>query len=304
MADTIERSANLVAMSEFWDWWQHLPQHISPVIFQIGWFRLQYYGLMYIVAFALTYFLVRYRIKHEARFEFSKNQVNDSITYAIVGLIIGARLGYVVFYNLGYYLRHPLEIFLPFSFSNGFAFTGISGMSYHGGLIGILLAAVWYVRKAKLNYWQLMDLYVPAVPLGYTFGRLGNFLNGELFGRATTAPIGMYFPQAPERALRHPSQLYEAFFEGIFLFIILWSIRKIKMPTGAMLAIYVIGYGSVRFFIEFFREPDAHLGFIFLSFSMGQILCTMMIAGGIGLYFYLKQIEQQQQRRQRRKVKR
>lgn len=304
MADTIERSANLVAMSEFWDWWQHLPQHISPVIFQIGWFRLQYYGLMYIVAFALTYFLVRYRIKHEARFEFSKNQVNDSITYAIVGLIIGARLGYVVFYNLGYYLRHPLEIFLPFSFSNGFAFTGISGMSYHGGLIGILLAAVWYVRKAKLNYWQLMDLYVPAVPLGYTFGRLGNFLNGELFGRATTAPIGMYFPQAPERALRHPSQLYEAFFEGIFLFIILWSIRKIKMPTGAMLAIYVIGYGSVRFFIEFFREPDAHLGFIFLSFSMGQILCTVMIAGGIGLYFYLKQIEQQQQRRQRRKVKR
>lgn len=304
MADTIERSANLVAMSEFWDWWQHLPQHISPVIFEIGWFRLQYYGLMYIVAFALTYFLVRYRIKHEARFEFSKNQVNDSITYAIVGLIIGARLGYVVFYNLGYYLRHPLEIFLPFSFSNGFAFTGISGMSYHGGLIGILLAAVWYVRKAKLNYWQLMDLYVPAVPLGYTFGRLGNFLNGELFGRATTAPIGMYFPQAPERALRHPSQLYEAFFEGIFLFIILWSIRKIKMPTGAMLAIYVIGYGSVRFFIEFFREPDAHLGFIFLSFSMGQILCTIMIAGGIGLYFYLKQIEQQQQRRQRRKVKR
>lgn len=304
MADTIERSANLVAMSEFWDWWQHLPQHISPVIFEIGWFRLQYYGLMYIVAFALTYFLVRYRIKHEARFEFSKNQVNDSITYAIVGLIIGARLGYVVFYNLGYYLRHPLEIFLPFSFSNGFAFTGISGMSYHGGLIGILLAAVWYVRKAKLNYWQLMDLYVPAVPLGYTFGRLGNFLNGELFGRATTAPIGMYFPQASERALRHPSQLYEAFFEGIFLFIILWSIRKIKMPTGAMLAIYVIGYGSVRFFIEFFREPDAHLGFIFLSFSMGQILCTIMIAGGIGLYFYLKQIEQQQQRRQRRKVKR
>ena len=304
MANTIERSANLVAMSEFWDWWQHLPQHISPVIFEIGWFRLQYYGLMYIVAFALTYFLVRYRIKHEARFEFSKNQVNDSITYAIVGLIIGARLGYVVFYNFGYYLRHPLEIFLPFSFSNGFAFTGISGMSYHGGLIGILLAAVWYVRKAKLNYWQLMDLYVPAVPLGYTFGRLGNFLNGELFGRATTAPIGMYFPQAPERALRHPSQLYEAFFEGIFLFIILWSIRKIKMPTGAMLAIYVIGYGSVRFFIEFFREPDAHLGFIFLSFSMGQILCTMMIAGGIGLYFYLKKIEQQQQSRQRRKVKR
>ena len=209
-------------MSEFWDWWQHLPQQISPVIFEIGWFRLQYYGLMYIVAFALTYFLVLYRVKHEARFEFSKAQVNDLTTYAILGLIIGARLGYVIFYNLSYYLRHPLEIILPFSFSNGFTFTGISGMSYHGGLIGILLLVFWYIRKAKLNYWDVMDLYVPVVPLGYTFGRLGNFINGELFGRTTTAAIGMYFPQAPEKVLRHPSQLYEAFFEGIFLFVILF----------------------------------------------------------------------------------
>jgi len=274
-------------MGAFWDWWQHLPQNISPVIVEIGWFRLQYYGLMYIVAFALTYFLALYRINHEARFEFSKNQVNDLTTYAILGLIIGARLGYVLFYNLSYYLRHPLEIFLPFSFSNGFTFTGISGMSYHGGLIGILLAVFWYIRKAKLNYWEVMDLYVPVVPLGYTFGRLGNFINGELFGRATTSPIGMYFPQAPGKALRHPSQLYEAFFEGIFLFIILWSVRKFRVPRGAMLALYVIGYGTVRFLIEYFREPDAHLGFIFLSFSLGQLLCAAMIACGISLYFYL-----------------
>jgi phosphatidylglycerol:prolipoprotein diacylglycerol transferase len=304
LADFIERSENQFSMSEFLDWWQHLPQHLSPIIFEIGWFKLQYYGLMYIVAFALTYFLVLYRISRETRFEFSKNQVNDLTTYAILGLIIGARLGYVLFYNLTYYLRHPLEIFLPFSFSNDFAFTGISGMSYHGGLIGILLAVFWYVRKAKLNYWQVMDLYVPAVPLGYTFGRIGNFINGELFGRTTTAPIGMYFPLAPDNMLRHPSQLYEAFFEGIFLFIILWRIRKIKLPTGAMLAIYIIGYGTIRFFIEFFRQPDAHLGFIFLGFSMGQILCVMMIAGGIGLYFYLKQIEQQHYNRPRSKAKR
>ena len=279
-------------MSEFWDWWQHLPQHMSPVIFEIGWFRLQYYGLMYIVAFALTYFLVLYRVKHEARFEFSKNQVNDLTTYAILGLIIGARLGYVIFYNLSYYVRHPLEIILPFSFSNGFTFTGISGMSYHGGLIGILLLVFWYIRKAKLDYWDVMDLYVPVVPLGYTFGRLGNFINGELFGRTTTSAIGMYFPQASETVLRHPSQLYEAFFEGIFLFILLWSIRKFEVPKGAMLALYVIGYGTVRFVIEFFREPDSHLGFVLSSFSMGQILCGLMIAGGIGLYFYLKQKEQ------------
>ena len=279
-------------MSEFWDWWQQLPQNISPVIFEIGWFKVQYYGLSYIAAFALTYFLVLYRIKHEERFEFTKDQVNDITTYAILGLIIGARLGYVLFYNFAYYLRHPLEIFLPFSFSNGFAFTGISGMSYHGGLIGSLLAVTWYIRKSKLEFWDLVDLYFTVVPLGYTFGRLGNFMNGELFGRVTAAPIGMYFPQAPDAALRHPSQLYEAFFEGVFLFVILWRLRKITNPRGAMLAFYVIGYGTVRFFIEFFRQPDAHIGFIFLSFSMGQILCALMIAGGIGLYLYLRQTQE------------
>jgi phosphatidylglycerol:prolipoprotein diacylglycerol transferase len=137
-----------------------------------------------------------------------------------------------------------------------------------------------------------MDLYVPVVPLGYTFGRLGNFINGELFGRATNAPIGMYFPLATDKVLRHPSQLYEAFFEGIVLFVILWRLRKLRLPTGAMLALYIIGYGTVRFFIEYFREPDAHLGFVFSSFSMGQILCALMISGGIGLYIYLWQKHQ------------
>lgn len=279
-------------MSEFWDWWQHLPQNISPVLFELGWFKVQYYGLSYIAAFAMTYFLVLYRIKHEERFAFNKDQINDITTYAILGLIIGARLGYVLFYNLAYYLQHPLEIFLPFSFSNGFRFTGISGMSYHGGLIGALLAVTWYIRKNKLEFWDAVDLYFTVVPLGYTFGRLGNFMNGELFGRVTTAPIGMVFPQAPDAALRHPSQLYEAFFEGVFLFFILWGIRNIKKPRGAMLAFYVIGYGTVRFFIEFFRQPDAHIGFVVLSFSMGQILCMLMIAGGIGLYLYLRQTQQ------------
>ena len=278
-------------MIEFWRWWQNLPAYIDPVIFQIGSFKLQYYGLMYIVAFAITYVLVRYRVAREERFNVSVQQVNDLTTYAVLGLIIGARLGYVLFYNLSYYFKHPLEIILPFDFSNGMTFTGISGMSYHGGLIGILLITWLYIRRTDLRFWDVMDLYVPVVPLGYTFGRLGNFINGELYGRVTESPIGMYFPMAPERVLRHPSQLYEAFFEGIFLFIILWSLRKIKMPRGAMLALYIIGYGTVRFFIEFFREPDAHLGFIFLSFSMGQLLCMAMIAAGIGLFLVLKRVE-------------
>jgi phosphatidylglycerol:prolipoprotein diacylglycerol transferase len=279
-------------IEEFWSWWQHLPENISPVIFQIGWFKLQYYGVMYVVAFALTFFLVLLRIKREERFsEFSVAQIKDLTTYIILGLIVGARLGYVIFYNLSYYLRHPLEIILPFSFSNGFTFTGISGMSYHGGLLGVLLAAWLYLRKAGLNFRVALDLYVPAIPLGYTFGRLGNFINGELYGRVTTAPIGMYFPLAPTKELRHPSQLYEAFFEGIFLFAILWSIRKIKIPRGAFFAIYLIGYGTVRFFIEYFREPDAHLGFVLFSFSMGQVLCALMIAGGIILYWYFGKLE-------------
>ena len=278
-------------MEDFWSWWQHLPQNINPVIFEIGSFRLQYYGLMYVVAFALTFFLVLYRIKHEDRFTITSDHVKDITTYMILGLIIGARLGYVIFYNFSYYLQHPLEIILPVSFSNGVTFTGISGMSYHGGLIGTIFAAWLYFRKAKLDWWSGVDLYVPAIPLGYTFGRLGNFINGELFGRVTTSSIGMYFPMAPTRELRHPSQLYEAFFEGIFLFAVLWSIRKIKIPKGVTLALYLIGYGIVRFFIEFFREPDAHIGFVLFSFSMGQILCVSMIAGGIFLYFYLRRKE-------------
>ena len=278
-------------MDGFWDWWQHLPQNISPVIFEIGSFKLQYYGLMYIVAFAVTFLLVLYRVKHEDRFDMTTNQVKDAITYLILGLIIGARLGYVLFYNLSYYFKHPFEIILPFSFTNGITFTGISGMSYHGGLIGAILAGWLFVRKAKLDWWSGVDLFVPVIPLGYTFGRLGNFINGELYGRMTTSSIGMYFPLAPTKELRHPSQLYEAFFEGIFLFAVLWSIRKIKTPKGAMLAVYLIGYGLVRFCIEYFRQPDEHLGFVFLSFSMGQILCALMIAAGAGLYFYLRRQE-------------
>lgn len=275
-------------MNDFWSWWQHLPENIDPVIFSIGSFRLQYYGLMYIVAFGITYFLAWYRIKHEDRFDISTDQLKDIMTYMILGLIVGARLGYVVFYNLPYYLKHPLEIVLPFSFSNGFHFTGISGMSYHGGLIGVVFAGWLYVRKNKLNPWDVIDLFSPAAPLGYTFGRLGNFINGELYGRVTTSSIGMYFPLSPTKELRHPSQLYEAFFEGIFLFAALWGVRKMKLPRGSMIALYLIGYGLVRFIIEYFREPDEHLGFVLFSLSMGQVLCALMIAAGGLLFFHLR----------------
>lgn len=280
----------------FWFWWQSLPANISPVIFQIGSFKLQYYGLMYILAFGCTYGLVLYRQKHEPRFTISASNIQDLITALIVGLLVGARLGYVLFYNLEYHLQHPLEIILPFRFDNGFHFTGISGMSYHGGLLGTLIAGAWYCRKNKIVLRQTIDLFVPVIPLGYTFGRLGNFINGELYGRITEMPIGMHFPLAAGSELRHPSQLYEAFFEGIFLFVIMWFLKRIERPVGAMLAFYLVGYGVIRFVIEYFRQPDDHLGFVFLSFSMGQLLCGAMVLGGVLLYFGLHKYELHQTR--------
>jgi len=267
-------------------WWQHLPQNLSPVIFEIGPISLRYYGMMYVVAFTIVYFMAKYRLGTEDRFHLTGQQLIDLITAMIVGLILGARLGYVVFYNPSYYLSHPLEILLPFDFSDGIRFVGIAGMSYHGGLIGVILASVWYCRKAQLDFWEITDLFIPVIPLGYTFGRLGNFINTELYGRVTQSAIGMIFPNAPGAALRHPTQLYEAFFEGIFLFILLWSIRKMKMPVGGLFAIYLAGYGTVRFFIEFFREPDAHLGLLFLSLTMGQLLCAAMMCSGALLFLY------------------
>lgn len=283
-------------MEEFWNWWQHIPEHLNPVLFQIGPLKLQYYGLMYIIAFAVSYSLVLYRLKQEKEFHISPQQVEALSTAMILGVILGGRLGYVLFYNLPYYLHHPLEIFLPFDFSDGIRFTGISGMSYHGGLIGVILATWIYVRKNDLDFRDVADLFVPVVPLGYTFGRLGNFINGELYGRMTDLPIGMVFPAAPGESLRHPSQLYEAFFEGVFLFIVLWIFRKRARTRGAMLAFYLIGYGTVRFFIEFFREPDAHLGFVFFRFSTGQILCFLMILAGAVLYLYLRRKPDHQRR--------
>ena len=153
-------------------------------------------------------------------------------------------------------------------------------MSYHGALIVIIAASVIFCRKHKLNFWLLTDLFVPAIPLGYTFGRLGNFINGELYGRITTVPWGMYFPLDPTHQLRHPSQLYEVLFEGVFLFIILWSLRKRVRFPGIIFSLYLIGYGVVRFFLEFFREPDPQIGFVLGPFTMGQILCFMMILSG------------------------
>jgi phosphatidylglycerol:prolipoprotein diacylglycerol transferase len=276
-------------MESFISAWQHLPSQISPTLFSIGSFQLRYYSLMYLVAFAVVYLLFAYRIKRR-EIKFTTDMMQDYMVWAMIGLIVGGRLGYALFYNFSYYMSHPLEIIMPFDFSNGFRFVGLSGMSYHGGLIGVLLVTIYFCRKRQINWWQFGDWLCAAAPLGYMFGRFGNFLNGELWGRVTTAPWGMYFPMDATGSLRHPSQLYESLFEGLFLFVVLWGMRKRSPFDGFLIGLYVFGYGLVRFIIEFFREPDAHLGFVLGFNTMGQVLCTLMMLAGIAVMLWRRQV--------------
>jgi phosphatidylglycerol:prolipoprotein diacylglycerol transferase len=270
-------------MNDFLAWWQQLPSQMNPVIFNVGSISIRWYGTMYIVAFAIVYLLSRYRIASE-KLPFDKVFPGDALTWAMAGVLLGGRIGYILFYGFNEFMADPIGSVIPIGSTNGGCrFSGISGMSYHGGLIGVVIAIALFTRKSGKGFLETFDLFIPALPLGYTFGRLGNFINGELYGRATTAAVGMHFPMAPGTALRHPSQLYEAFFEGILLFVLLWSIRKKSPYPGFLSGLYVVGYGFVRFFIEFFREPDAQLGFVFLSFSMGQVLCFLMMAAGVAI---------------------
>ncbi len=272
-------------MGSFFHIWQHLPSHISPIIFSIGSFALHWYSLMYILALATAYLLTAWRIREgELSVPPDTSSLADVILTSVIGVIVGGRLGYVLVYDLPYYVRHPLEIFLPFSFKGGIHFTGFSGMSFHGGLLGVLIVLWILSHRRGWKILDLMDALVPAVPLGYTFGRLGNFINGELYGRVTHWSLGMYFPLAPTHELRFPSQLFEALFEGIVLFIILWSIRNWRPFRGFLSGAYLMGYGVARFFVEFTRQPDPQLGYVLGPFTMGQVLCAGMIIAAVLLW--------------------
>jgi len=272
------------------EWWRQLPFAINPNILSIGSFYIRYYGLMYIFAFASFFFLTLYRLKTEKKkCSLTREQLESFMMYVIAGIMAGGRLGYVLFYDLKYYLANPAKIILPFYFSEGkLIYTGLSGMSYHGGLIGTVIVTILFCRIKKINFTDFTDFIIPAIPLAYTFGRIGNFINGELYGRITSFGLGMYFPLDPEKKLRHPSQLYEAFFEGILLFLILWLLRKKLSLRHSFLGLYIFFYGFFRFFIEFVREPDSQLGFILGPFTMGQILCFIMMLAGISLIAYNK----------------
>ena len=274
---------------DFLTWWQTLPSQMDPVLISIGPLTIYWYSTMYLVAFGVVYILCSRKIKQKTFTKINLEQFEDLLSWCFIGLLIGARFGYVFFYNFEYYLSNPLEILLPFKYYNGnWIFTGIAGMSYHGGVIGVV-AAIWlFSRKVNLHLLELADFLTAAIPLGYFFGRIGNFINGELYGRTTDASIGMYFPNSGDQVLRHPSQLYEAFFEGIILYYIINLFNK-HSQLGFNSGTYVFGYGFVRFFIEYFREPDAHLGFILFNLSMGQLLCVAMMLSGIYIWYVGKQ---------------
>ncbi len=258
--------------------YQNLPGQIDPIAFALGSFSVYWYSLMYVIGFLTVASLLYFRV-YKKETNFIWDDVFDFLLSSFLAVIIGGRVGYVLFYNLPYFLANPLEIIFPFG-ENG-DFTGIYGMSYHGGALGFILAACFFCKKRKINFLKLTDFILPAIPLGYFFGRVGNFLNGELYGRVTTKVWGMDFGDG---LLRHPSQIYEAFFEGIILFLILWLARnKVSEKKGFISGLYLAGYGIFRFVIEFFREPDAQLGFVFGFLTMGQMLSMIMLVAGLYL---------------------
>jgi phosphatidylglycerol:prolipoprotein diacylglycerol transferase len=247
----------------------------DPIAIQIGPLAIRWYGLMYLVGFALTYGLGRLRIARGAAGRVSVQALDDLLFFGVLGVIVGGRLGYVLFYKPGYYAAHPLEIFAVWQ----------GGMAFHGGLLGVLAAVWWVTRKHGLRWLELTDFLAPLAPPALAAGRLGNFINGELWGRVTDVPWGMLFQTPGAGPLpRHPSQLYQLALEGVALFVILWIYSGKPRPLGAVSAMFLIGYGVLRFAAEFFREPDDFLGLLALGLSMGQWLSVPMIAAGVLLY--------------------
>ena len=251
---------------------------INPNILEIGPIKIRWYGLMYILGFLASYFLIT-RQKKSLEIGLRGQTLQNLILFTAMGLVIGARLGYVLFYqftNYGYYIQNPLEIVAVWH----------GGMSFHGGLLGALLAGIIFCRKNSLPVLKVADILIVTAPVGLALGRIGNFINGELFGRPSSVPWAMVFPGGGPVA-RHPSQLYEAALEGIVLFGFLWLLKDRPWRPGAMVCLFLAGYGALRFFVEFFREPDPQLGLFFGFLSMGQILCIGMMAASIALWFIL-----------------
>ena len=246
----------------------------DPIAIHLGPFGIHWYGLMYLAGFMALLWLGKWRIRKNPECGWTEKQLDDMLFYGALGVVLGGRLGYVLFYQPGYFLAHPGEIFAVWQ----------GGMSFHGGFIGVLLAMALFAHRNGKPWLALMDFIAPLVPPGLAAGRLGNFLNGELWGRPTDLPWGMVFPQV-DNLPRHPSQLYEFGLEGVVLFTLLWWFSSKPRPVGAVSALFLIGYGTSRFLVEFAREPDSFLGTLALGMSMGQWLSLPMVLVGIWMLY-------------------
>lgn len=263
-------------------WWNEIYNNFDPVAFKIFGINVHWYGLMYVLALLVALGVAKFIVNFD-KVNISNSLLDNYFFWVEVGVILGARVGYILIYdpNTLYYLTQPWQIFNPFH--NG-EFVGIRGMSYHGAVVGFLIATWAFCKRYKQNTWALLDLVALSIPLGYFFGRIGNFLNQELFGRVTDVPWGIYVAGM----LRHPSQIYEAVLEGVVIFLILFAYRKFKKFDGELIALYAILYTIARFICEFYREPDFGLGFVFLGLSMGQILSLAMLLAGVLAYIFLR----------------
>jgi phosphatidylglycerol---prolipoprotein diacylglyceryl transferase len=243
--------------------------HIDPVFFELGPLQFRWYGLMYLIGLSAAYFLIRRKAAAKG-LGLTSDQIYDMVVFAAFGVFIGGRIGYTLFYNFPYYSQHPLKIFAVWE----------GGMSFHGGLIGTTIALLLFSKRRGIPFYTIGDLAAAVTPIGLFFGRLGNFINGELFGRPTDVDWCMVFP-AGGPACRHPSQLYEAGLEGALLFTVIWLVGRRPTPPGTLVWTFITGYGICRLIVELFREPDQHMGFVLGPITMGQMLSAPMVLLGI-----------------------
>ncbi|HSV82500.1 MAG TPA: prolipoprotein diacylglyceryl transferase [Ramlibacter sp.] len=256
----------------------------DPIAIQLGPLAIHWYGLTYLVAFGLFMLCAHLRLNHEPYRSlqvagvWSRKDIEDMMFLGVLGTVLGGRLGYCLFYKPEFYLANPVQIL----------FVWQGGMSFHGGMLGVIASQWWYARSRGKPFWQVIDFVAPCVPLGLAAGRVGNFINGELWGRAAdpSLPWAMVFPQSGSPVPRHPSQIYQFLLEGVLLFVILWLYARKEHKQAQVSAVFLVGYGAFRFIAEYFREPDAHLGVLALKMTMGQWLCVPMILGGVLLWVW------------------
>ena len=256
----------------------------DPVALQVGPLAIHWYGITYLAAFALFVGLARLRLRQPAyaalaqEGRWTAQHIEDLLFYGVLGVVLGGRIGYCVFYKPLYYLEHPLEVFYLWQ----------GGMSFHGGMLGVFVAMALFAWQQQRPWLWVTDFIAPCVPTGLASGRVGNFINGELWGRAADPdlPWAMVFPQSGTFMARHPSQIYQFLGEGLLLFVVLWWYARKPRPLGAVSGLFMMGYGCMRFMAEYFREPDAHLGLLALGMSMGQWLCVPMVVVGVCLWLW------------------